>query len=70
MTLWALLIMLAGDASGLPRASWHATLEACQQQAAVEAIAAHARGARIEAASCIPHDRRLMQPATGEILTR
>jgi hypothetical protein len=69
MTLWALVILLAGEADrGVARTSWHATEAACRQQIPIEATAARARGQRIESASCHSHTRRPLAPMTGEIL--
>lgn len=70
MTEWFLVIVLAGNATGLVPVQRFETQARCEQQLAVEAM--HAAGTRREIVSAHCQRQRIppLRPVTGEILTR
>lgn len=53
--MWALVILLAGDPSGLPRVSWHTTEAACIQQAQIELFHLAVTDRAVEQVMCQPY---------------
>ncbi len=68
--MFALLIILAGDPSFLPRVTWHTSREACERHAQVELMRAAEAGKVVEHVECRAYLVQRMRPVTGEILVR
>lgn len=68
--MYALLIILAGDPSFLPRVSWHMSQQACEQQAEVELMQLALTNRVVEHVACKPYVVRPLPPVTGETLLR
>jgi hypothetical protein len=65
---WFLVVVLAGDASGLVPVQRHPTRQACQAQLAVEVVHSAAVGRQVVSATCQWHPIPRLRPVTGEVL--
>lgn len=68
MTAYALVIVLASHTAGLVPVSWHATLQRCEQQLAVEMTVIALRGQQAISAHCQPQRMPRLAPVTGEMV--
>jgi hypothetical protein len=66
--IYALLIVLAADASGFARVSWHASRTACESQAQVEMLHLAVTARAVEHVECRPYAAPRLRPITGEAL--
>ncbi|MEY5101019.1 MAG: hypothetical protein RJA36_3738 [Pseudomonadota bacterium] len=55
--MWAAIIVLAGDVSGLPLLSWHGTRNACLERLQLEAANAAYNRRPVAYAACEEHER-------------
>lgn len=65
---WFLVVVLAGDASGLVPVQRHPTREACEAQRAVEVVHSAAVGREVISAACQWQPVPALRPVTGEVL--
>lgn len=70
VTEWFLVVVLAGNATGLVPLQQFETRAQCEQQLAVEATVQQLRGQTIVSAHCQYQRRPALRPVTGQILTR
>jgi hypothetical protein len=68
MTAWALVIVLASNATGLVPVTWHASRDACDQQRAVELTHLALTGRDVASAHCQRVAMPALKTATGELL--
>jgi hypothetical protein len=66
--MWGLLILLAGDVSGLGRVSWHLSHEACERQAQVEMLHLAVTARQVEHIECREYRVPRLRPVTGEVI--
>lgn len=66
--MWALMILLVGDVSGLPRVSWHASEAACIQQAQIELFHLAVTDRAVESVACQPYRVTPLRPVRPEVL--
>lgn len=70
MTEWFLVLVLAGNASGLVPIQRFETEARCEQQLAVEAVHAAVNGRTVVSAHCQRVRIPSLRPVTGEVVTR
>jgi hypothetical protein len=68
MAEWFLIVVLAGDASGLVPVQRHATRDACEAQLAVEVVHSAAVGRHVLSAACQWHPVPALRPVTGDLV--
>jgi hypothetical protein len=68
MTAWALVIVLAANASGLVPVSWHESAEACERQAAVELTHLALTGRDVASALCQQVRMPALKAPSGELV--
>jgi hypothetical protein len=64
--MWAALIVLAGDVSGLPLISWHGTRSACLERLQLETANATFNRRAVAYAACEEHERPRL-PRSGDM---